>query len=82
LTQSGNRPDCKYTALQDEDIARRSSVLDIIRALGALATRTFGDKTDGRLPQTYVGMTPEIAAVLGQLLHAPAEPVGPAAPMP
>lgn len=70
----------KYIALQDEDIAKRlQPYSDIIKALAvAQATRTFGDKTDGKLPQTYVGMTPEVTAVLGQLLRTPAPAVAPA----
>lgn len=64
----------EYVSRQDEEIAQRLQPYSgIIQALAvAQATRTFGDKTDGKFPQTYVGMTPEITAVLGKLISAPA----------
>lgn len=69
----------KYIAMQDEDIAKRlQPYVDIIKALAvAQAIRTFGDKTDGKLPKTYVGLTPEVTAILGQLARTPG-PVTPA----
>lgn len=66
----------KYVAMQDEDIAKRLQPYSvIIQALAsAQATRDFGAKTDGKLPQTYVGVTPEIAAILQQLQRSTLAP--------
>jgi hypothetical protein len=53
---------------------------EVIKALAqAQAQRSFGDKTDGRLPTTFFGMPPE---VVGPLLGVqqnlpPATPVTP-----
>jgi hypothetical protein len=69
-----------YIAKQDEDIGRRlQPYTDVIKALAqAQAQRSFGDKTDGRLPTTFFGMPPE---VVGPLLGAP-QPRPPAPPSP
>lgn len=66
--------DRKYIAVQDEDIAKRlQPYATVIEALAvAQATRTFGEKSDGKLPSTYVGLTPEITAILQQLVRQPA----------
>lgn len=66
-----NAIDRKYIAMQDEDIAKRlQPYAPVIEALAvAQATRTFGEKTDGKLPSTYVGLTPQITAILQQLVH-------------
>jgi hypothetical protein len=59
-----------YIAKQDEDIGRRlQPYTEVIKALAqAQAQRSFGDKTDGKLPTTFFGMPPE---VVGPLLGAP-----------
>lgn len=64
----------EYISRQDAAIAvRLQPYAEIIQALAvAQATRTFGDKTDGKLPTTYVGMTPQVTAILGSLMRAPA----------
>lgn len=61
----------KYIALQDEDIAKRlQPYSSIIMALAqAQATRSFGDKTDGRLPTTFFGSPP---AIIDQLVQGAA----------
>ncbi|HEY1887133.1 MAG TPA: SPFH domain-containing protein [Roseiarcus sp.] len=69
-----------YIAKQDEEIGRRlQPYTDVIKAMAqAQAQRSFGDKTDGRLPTTFFGMPPE---VVGPLLGAPqARPPAPPAP--
>jgi hypothetical protein len=60
-----------YIAKQDEEIGRRlQPYTEVIKALAqAQAQRSFGDKTDGRLPTTFFGMPPE---VVGPLLGGPA----------
>jgi hypothetical protein len=73
-----------YIAKQDEEIGRRlQPYTEVIKALAqAQAQRSFGDKTDGRLPTTFFGMPPE---VVGPLLGTqnPIRPTGtPAAPAP
>ncbi|HEY6259291.1 MAG TPA: SPFH domain-containing protein [Xanthobacteraceae bacterium] len=59
-----------YIAKQDEEIGRRlQPYTEVIKALAqAQAQRSFGDKTDGRLPTTFFGMPPE---VVGPLLGVP-----------
>lgn len=69
----------EYVSRQDEVIASRlEPYAEIIKALAvAQSTRAFGDKTDGKLPQTYVGMTPEITGILGNLMRSVAAPAVP-----
>jgi hypothetical protein len=73
-----------YIAKQDEDIGRRlQPYTEVIKALAqAQAQRSFGDKTDGRLPTTFFGMPPEVVGpLLGvqqNSLRAPAAPAAPA----
>jgi hypothetical protein len=68
-----------YIAKQDEDIGRRlQPYTDVIKALAqAQAQRSFGDKTDGRLPTTFFGMPPE---VVGPLLGVQQNTLRPPAP--
>jgi hypothetical protein len=70
-----------YVAKQDEEIGRRlQPYTEVIKALAqAQAQRSFGDKSDGKLPTTYFGMPPE---VVGPLLGAnvPRPVAAPAAP--
>jgi hypothetical protein len=71
-----------YIAKQDEDIGRRlQPYTEVIKALAqAQAQRSFGDKTDGRLPTTFFGMPPEVVGpLLGvQNVRAPGAPAAPA----
>ena len=70
-----------YIAKQDEEIGRRlQPYAEVIKAQ-AQAQRSFGDKTDGRLPTTFFGMPPE---VVGPLLGTQQQtlPRPPAAPAP
>ena len=55
-----------YIAKQDEDIGRRlQPYTDVIKALAqAQAQRSFGDKSDGKLPTTFFGMPPEVVGPL------------------
>jgi SPFH domain / Band 7 family len=74
-----------YIAKQDEDIGRRlQPYTDVIKALAqAQAQRSFGDKTDGRLPTTFFGMPPEVVGpLLGMQPNAPRPPAPPPAPAP
>jgi hypothetical protein len=66
-----------YIASQEEAIGKKlQPYSDIIRALAAAqAVRDFGSKTDGHLPNTYVGITPEVMSILSQF-----SPMKPAAP--
>jgi hypothetical protein len=67
-----------YVAKQDEEIGRRlQPFTEVIKALAqAQAQRSFGDKTDGRLPTTFFGMPPE---VVGPLLGVQQNSLRPAA---
>jgi hypothetical protein len=72
-----------YIAKQDEDIGRRlQPYTEVIKALAqAQAQRSFGDKTDGRLPTTFFGMPPEVVGpLLGAQLNPPRPVAAPAAP--
>ena len=74
-----------YVAKQDEEIGRRlQPYTEVIKALAqAQAQRSFGDKTDGRLPTTFFGMPPEVVGpLLGvqQNAQRASAPVAPAAP--
>jgi hypothetical protein len=68
-----------YIAKQDEEIGRRlQPYTEVIKALAqAQAQRSFGDKTDGKLPTTFFGMPPE---VVGPLLGTQPNPQRPPAP--
>ena len=61
-----------YVAKQDEEVGRRPQpYTEVIKALAlaqAQAQRSFGDKTDGKLPTTFFAMPPE---VVGPLLGVP-----------
>jgi hypothetical protein len=70
-----------YIAKQDEDIGRRlQPYTEVIKALAqAQAQRSFGDKTDGRLPTTFFGMPPEVVGpLLGVQQNLPRAPAAPA----
>jgi hypothetical protein len=72
-----------YIAKQDEDIGRRlQPYTEVIKALAqAQAQRSFGDKTDGRLPTTFFGMPPEVVGpLLGVQQNLPRAPATPATP--
>jgi hypothetical protein len=72
-----------YIAKQDEDIGRRlQPYTEVIKALAqAQAQRSFGDKTDGRLPTTFFGMPPEVVGpLLGVQQTGARVPAAPAAP--
>jgi hypothetical protein len=72
-----------YIAKQDEDIGRRlQPYTEVIKALAqAQAQRSFGDKTDGRLPTTFFGMPPEVVGpLLGAQLNQPRPVAAPAPP--
>ncbi len=73
----------RYAARQDEMIAQTlQPYTEVIKALAqAQAVRTFGDKTDGKLPSTFVGMPPDIIGqILGVQGAATATRVAPVAP--
>jgi hypothetical protein len=73
-----------YVAKQDEEIGRRlQPYTEVIKALAqAQAQRSFGDKTDGRLPTTFFGMPPEVVGPLLGVQQNAARPVAaPAAPV-
>jgi hypothetical protein len=61
-----------YIATQDEAIARKlQPYTEVIEALAAAqALRAFGEKTDGKLPTTIVGLPPQTGALLSTLLKA------------
>ena len=72
-----------YIAKQDEDIGRRlQPYTEVIKALAqAQAQRSFGDKSDGKLPTTFFGMPPEVVGpLLGMQQNGPRAPAAPAAP--
>ena len=72
-----------YIAKQDEDIGRRlQPYTEVIKALAqAQAQRSFGDKTDGRLPTTFFGMPPEVVGpLLGVQQNLPRPAGAPAVP--
>jgi hypothetical protein len=72
-----------YVAKQDEEIGRRlQPYTEVIKALAqAQAQRSFGDKTDGRLPTTFFGMPPEVVGpLLGVQQNAARPAAAPAAP--
>jgi len=72
-----------YIAKQDEDIGRRlQPYTEVIKALAqAQAQRSFGDKTDGRLPTTFFGMPPEVVGpLLGVQQNLPPAATTPAIP--
>jgi len=67
----------RYVASQDKAIAALlSPYTATIQALAAAdALRSFGQKTDGRLPATIVGLPPELGPLMSTLLKsAPATP--------
>jgi hypothetical protein len=67
----------RYVATQDQAIAALlapyAGTIQVLAAADAL--RSFGQKTDGRLPGTIVGLPPELGALMSTLLKSP-----PAAP--
>jgi hypothetical protein len=72
----------RYIASQDQAIAQAlQPYAATIQALAAAqALRAFGEKTDGKLPTTIVGLPPEAGALLGTLLSTGV--VRPPAPAP
>jgi hypothetical protein len=56
----------RYAAIQDQKIAQMlQPYADVIKILAdAQAVRSFGDKTDGKLPTTFVGPAPAVASPL------------------
>jgi hypothetical protein len=80
VQQAVNR---RYIASQDQAVAAAlAPYAATIQALAAAeALRSFGQKTDGRLPTTIVGLPPELGGLLGQLLKS-GPTAGAAAPAP
>jgi hypothetical protein len=76
VQQAVNR---RYVATQDQAIAALlAPYATTIQALAAAdALRSFGAKTDGRLPSTIVGLPAELGPLMGTLLRS-----GPAQPAP
>ena len=62
----------RYVASQDQAIAALlSPYTATIQALAAAdALRSFGQKTDGRLPATIVGLPPELGPLMSTLLKS------------
>jgi hypothetical protein len=77
VQQAVNR---RYIASQDQAVAAAlAPYAETIQALAAAeALRSFGQKTDGKLPTTIVGLPTEIGGLLSELLKPPAG-TGPAA---
>jgi len=72
----------RYIASQDQAIAAElAPYASTIQALAAAdALRSFGRKSDGRLPSTIVGLPPDLGGLLGALLRSgAAAPTAPAA---
>jgi hypothetical protein len=74
VQQAVNR---RYIATQDQAVAAAlAPYAETIQALAAAeALRSFGQKTDGKLPTTIVGLPTEIGGLLSELLK-PGAPVG------
>ena len=72
----------RYIAKQDEAVAKTlQPYTETIRVLAAAqALRSFGDRTDGKLPTTVVGMPSDVTGLLGALLAKPGVPVQEMAP--
>ena len=70
----------RFIATQDQAIAAAlAPYAATIQALAAAdALRSFGHKTDGRLPTTIVGLPPEIGPLMGTLLKSTAATQPPA----
>jgi hypothetical protein len=66
----------RYVATQDAAIAAQlAPFAATIQTLAAAeALRAFGQKTDGRLPTTIVGLPPEVGPLMGTLLKSGAAP--------
>ena len=62
----------RYIASQDQAIAAElAPYASTIQALAAAdALRSFGRKSDGRLPSTIVGLPPDLGGLLGTLLRS------------
>ncbi len=62
----------RYIASQDQAIAAElAPYASTIQALAAAdALRSFGHKSDGRLPTTIVGLPPDLGGLLGTLLRS------------
>jgi hypothetical protein len=80
VQQAVNR---RYVASQDQAIAALlAPYATTIQALAAAdALRSFGQKTDGRLPNTIVGLPPEVGPLMSTLLKSAPSPA-PAAVQP
>ncbi len=72
----------RYIAAQDKEIAAALAPhADTIQKLAAAsALRSFGLRSDGKLPTTIVGLPPDLGGLLGSLLNAGAPPPHPAPP--
>lgn len=66
----------RYIATQDQAIASAlAPYADTIQKLAAAqAIRAFGERTDGHLPRTVVGLPTDLSGLLGALLRVPATP--------
>jgi len=71
----------RYIAAQDQAIASAlAPYADTIQKLAAAqALRSFGERTDGKLPTTIVGLPTDLGGLLGTLLRAASAPA-PASP--
>jgi hypothetical protein len=67
-----NAVDRRYIASQDQAIAQAlQPYAEVIQALAAAqALRSFGEKSDGKLPATIVGLPPGVGGLLGSLLKS------------
>ena len=74
----------RYVASQDQAIAAElAPYASTIQALAAAdALRSFGRKSDGRLPSTIVGLPTDLGSLLGTLLRSGSGVPAPAAPVP
>jgi hypothetical protein len=70
----------RYVASQDKEIALAlEPYTATIQALAAAqALRSFGDKSDGKLPTTIVGLPTNAQELLSGLLRAPGTVTAPA----
>jgi hypothetical protein len=65
-----------YIAQKDEEVAKRlAPYTETIKALAAAELlRSFGTKTDGKLPTTFVGVPHDLGDFVSKLLQAPPLP--------
>ena len=71
----------RYIAAQDQAIASALApyAVTIQKLAAAQALRSFGERTDGKLPTTIVGLPTDLGGLLGTLLRAASAPA-PASP--